>query len=318
MSQYLLKRLGLTIILLWLVATILFYFVHLLPGDPAMVVLGGGEQHQPTAEQLARVREQLGLEDPLMVQYSRYLGGLIRGDLGNSFVNQRPVTLDLRIRLTRSLQLIIPAMVLASLLGIFLGILAAGRRGKFSDFFFSGIALTGFSVPVFVSGNILVLIFAINLRVLPSAGYANLFEDPSRWLSYAILPIVSLSLAPLANVMRMTRTSMLEQFNQDYVRTVRAKGVSERVITYRHVLRNALLPVITLIGMQTGILFAGSVIVENVFNWPGLSTLLIRSIGSRDYPVIQGTVLLTSFLFILVNLVTDLSYAFINPKVRYK
>lgn len=317
MKRYLLQRVGLTLVLIWMVATILFLFVHLLPGDPADVILGSNDQHQPTPEQLATVRRQLGLDRPLHEQYLRYFGGLLRGDLGVSFLTGRPVALDLQLRFGRTLQLVVPAIVLSSVLGVVLGILAARARGRWTDAALSAVGLVGFSVPVFVIAQMLVLLLSIQLRWLPSSGFAEFSRDPARSLGYMVMPVIALALGPIATTMRMTRTTVVEQLLQDYVRTARAKGLSERVVLYRHVLKNALLPVVTVIGLQVGSMFAGSVLVEYIFNWPGLNSLLLRSIGGRDYPVIQGSVLLTSVIFILVNLVTDLSYALLNPRVRY-
>lgn len=317
MRNYLIRRAGLALLLLWLVATILFFFVHLLPGDPADVILGSSDQYQPTKEQLETARRELGLDRPIWEQYLTYLGKLVRGDLGVSFLNKRPVGADLSIRLVRTLQLVIPSMFLSSLLGIAMGVAAARLRGRVLDAGISTIALIGFSIPVFVIGNLMVLVLAIYLNWLPSSGFAELSANPMKWLSYAIMPIIALSLGPLASTMRMTRTTVIEQLSQDYVRTARSKGLPERVVVYKHVLKNALLPVVTVIGLQVGTMFAGSVLVEYVFNWPGLSSLLIRSIGTRDYPVIQGTVMLSSFIFVGVNLLTDLSYAFLNPRLRY-
>lgn len=317
MRNYLIRRAGLALLLLWLVATILFFFVHLLPGDPADVILGSSDQYQPTQEQLETARRELGLDRPIWEQYLTYLGKLVRGDLGVSFLNKRPVGADLSIRLVRTLQLVIPSMLLSSLLGIAMGVAAARLRGRVLDAGISTIALIGFSIPVFVIGNLMVLVLAIYLNWLPSSGFAELSANPMKWLSYAAMPIIALSLGPLASTMRMTRTTVIEQLSQDYVRTARSKGLPERVVVYKHVLKNALLPVVTVIGLQVGTMFAGSVLVEYVFNWPGLSSLLIRSIGTRDYPVIQGTVMLSSFIFVGVNLLTDLSYAFLNPRLRY-
>ncbi|HHY09940.1 MAG TPA: ABC transporter permease [Firmicutes bacterium] len=317
MLQYITRRLGMAVAQVWIVTTVVFFFVFLLPGDPADIILGSSEDYQPSKEQLERVRARLGLDQPVPVQYVKYLAGVVRGDLGSSFANQRPVLLDLGVRLPRSLQLIIPAAIISSILGIALGVCAAYFRGSWLDTGLSTISLVGFSLPVFVTGNIMVLIFAIHFKMVPSSGYADLFTDFSRWLRYAILPIASLSLAPTATIMRMTRASMVEQLGQDYVRTARSKGVRTPVVVFRHVLKNAMLPVVTVIGLQIGGMFVGSLLVEQVFNWPGLSSLLIHAIQHRDYPIIQGTILLSSFIFILINLLTDVSYSFLNPRLHY-
>lgn len=316
MTGFLVRRLLITVMLIWLVTTVVFMFVRLLPGDPAMAILGASESFQPTEAQLTTVRQRLGLDRTLPEQYASYLGGLVRGELGESLTSGRPVALDLRLRLGRTLQLMVPALLLSSLLGIAFGVLAARARGRLLDPVLSVVGLIGFSVPVFVIGNVMVLILAIQLEWLPSSGFVEFTQDPLRSLRYMVMPTIALALAPLAVTMRMTRTTVVEELGLDYVRTARAKGLRERVLTYRHVLKNAMLPILAVIGLQVGAAFSGSVIVEYVFNWPGVGRLLLQAIDSRDYPVIQGTVLLLSTLFILVNLVTDLSYAYMNPRLR--
>jgi peptide/nickel transport system permease protein len=315
-TAFLVRRLLITLVLIWFVTTVVFMFVRLLPGDPASAILGTSESFQPTEAQLTTVRQRLGLDRPLHEQYASYVGGLLRADLGESLTSGRAVTLDLRLRLGRTLQLMVPALLLSSLVGIALGVLAARARGRVLDPVLSVIGLVGFSVPVFVVGNVMVLILAIQLEWLPSSGFIELTQDPMRSVRYMVMPTIALALAPLAVTMRMTRTTVVEELGLDYVRTARAKGLMERVIVYRHVLKNAMLPILAVIGLQVGAAFSGSIIVEYVFNWPGIGRLLLQAIDSRDYPVIQGTVLLLSTLFVLVNLVTDLSYAYINPRLR--
>jgi peptide/nickel transport system permease protein len=315
-TGFLVRRLLITAVLIWVVTTVVFLFVRLLPGDPAMAILGAGESFQPTEAQLTTVRQRLGLDRPVHEQYASYLGGLVRGDLGDSLTSGRPVSLDLRLRLGRTLQLMVPALLLSSLVGIAIGVLAARARGRLLDPVLSLIGLVGFSVPVFVIGNVMVLILAIQLEWLPSSGFVEFTQDPLRSIRYMVMPTLALALAPLAVTMRMTRTTVVEELGLDYVRTARAKGLRERVLVYRHVLKNAMLPILAVIGLQVGAAFSGSVIVEYVFNWPGIGRLLLQAIDSRDYPVIQGTVLLLSTLFVIVNLVTDLSYAYMNPRLR--
>jgi peptide/nickel transport system permease protein len=310
------RRLLITLVLIWLVTTVVFMFVRLLPGDPASAILGTSESFQPTEAQLNTVRQRLGLDRPLHEQYVTYLTGLARGDLGQSLTSGRDVSLDLRLRLGRTLQLMVPALLLSSLLGIAIGVLAARARGRLLDPILSVIGLVGFSVPVFVVGNVMVLILAIELEWLPSSGYIDFTQDPMRSLRYMAMPTVALALAPLAVTMRMTRTTVVEELGLDYVRTARAKGLREGIVLNRHVLKNAMLPILAVIGLQVGAAFSGSVIVEYVFNWPGIGRLLLQAIDSRDYPVIQGTVLLLSTLFVLVNLITDISYAYVNPRLR--
>ena len=317
MLRYVLRRTGLSLVLLFVIATILFFSLHLLPGDPALLVLGG-DAAQPTPEQIAMVRAKLGLDQPLWLQYATWLERVMRGDLGRSLVDDRPVARDLANRLPRTLQLVIPATLLSTALGVPLGMYAARRRGRLADPLASSTALMGFSVPVFVVGMLLVALFSITLGWLPPAGYVPFGEDPLGFLRHLILPTLALSASPMAITMRMTRSSFLEQASLDYVRTARAKGLPEPAVAWRHVLRNALLPVVTVVGLQIGGMFAGAVLVEYIFSWPGLNTLLLNSISTRDYPIIQGVVLLAAALFVFVNLVTDLCYALINPRIRYE
>lgn len=316
MWRYLLRRTGLSLLLLFVVATFLFLSIHLLPGDPALLILGG-DSAQPTPEQIATVRARLGLDRPLLVQYVTWLGRVIRGDLGTSLLDDRSVARDLANRLPRTLQLIVPAMLLAVAMGVPLGVFAARRWGRLADPAASALALVGFSMPVFVIGMLLVAAFSLALGWLPPTGYVPFGENPREFLRHLILPVLALSAAPMATTMRMTRSSFLEQSSLEYVRTARAKGLTERSVARRHVLRNALMPVVTVVGLQVGSMFAGAVLVEYIFTWPGLNTLLLNSLSTRDYPVIQGVVLLAAVLFVGVNFITDLCYAAINPRIRY-
>lgn len=316
MRVYVMRRLGLTLLLLWMVSTMIFLMLHALPGDPAMAILGGGDS-SPSQEALDAVRAKLGLDKPLYIQYLTYFGRLLKGDLGISLANGRPVALDVGLRLPRTLQLIVPTIALSVLLGVPLGIVAARYRKSWVDPVVSSVALLGFSLPVFVVGTLLILIFSLQLKWLPPNGWVPPLEQPLEFLRRLIIPVAALTFSPLATTLRMTRTSMIEQLGQDYVRTARAKGLTERVVVYRHALRNSLLPVVTVIGLQFGNMFAGSVLAEYLFNWPGLNNMMFRAIGIRDYPVVQGVVLVSSFLFLLVNLITDISYAFLNPRIRY-
>jgi ABC-type dipeptide/oligopeptide/nickel transport system permease component len=317
MWKFLVRRLGASAALLLVVATILFFSIHLLPGDPVLLILGG-DAAQPTPEQIAVVRAKLGLDKPLWLQYVSWLQRVSRGDLGRSLVDDRPVARDLANRLPRTLQLVIPATLLSTAAGVALGMFAARRRGRLADPIASSTALLGFSMPVFVVGMLLVAVFSITLGWLPPTGYVPFGEDPAGFLRHLILPVLALSAAPMAITMRMTRSSFLEQSALDYVRTARAKGLPEPAVAWRHVLRNALLPVVTVVGLQIGGMFAGAVLVEYIFSWPGLNTLLLNSISTRDYPIVQGVVLLAAVLFVFVNLATDLCYALVNPRIRYE
>lgn len=317
MTRYLIRRLLSTIVLLFVIITFVFLMIHLLPGDPATAILGG-EDASPSPQALERVREELGLNKPIHEQYLSWFGRLMRLDLGESFVTNKTVAEDISNRLPRTLMITLPAVVLAIILGIPLGIIAAKSRRTALDPIISAFSLLGFSTPVFVSGLLLVLLFALKLGWLPSGGFVSPRDDFPTFLKSAILPIVTLSLGPMATTMRMTRSSVLEQLGLDYVRTARAKGLGEFTTLFRHVLRNSMLPVITVIGLQFGHMFAGSVIVEMVFFWPGVSMGLIQAIASRDYPTIQGVILLIATAFVLINLLTDLSFALFDPRIRYE
>jgi peptide/nickel transport system permease protein len=313
---YLLRRLVVAFALLWVVATVVFISVYLLPGDPAHAILGGMDAN-PTPEQLSAVREKLGLNRPIMARYVEWLAGLLRGDFGRSLITDRSVASDLAVRLGRTLQLIVPAIAIAVVVGVPAGVFAARRRRTVLDPLTSAAALLGFSVPVFVIGPLLVYVFSLWLRLLPSGGYVHPAEEPVGFLRYLVLPALALAAGPMATAMRMARSSVLEQMPLDYVRTARSKGLAEGELLGRHVLRNALLPVLTIVGLQVGAMFAGSVIVEVIFNWPGMNAFLLSAIGVRDYPVIQAVVLTASALFVMVNFLTDVGYAVLDPRIRY-
>ncbi|MDD4109842.1 MAG: ABC transporter permease [Eubacteriales bacterium] len=315
MKGFLVKRLLISIVLVWVVATLVFFSLHMLPGDPALIALGGSEAN-PDPEALAAMQKKLGLDRPILVQYTDWMGKAIRGDLGKSLLNDRPVGPDLQLRLGRTLQLIIPATILAILVGIPMGVFAATHRSSFLDPLLSSTALLGFSVPVFVLGLLFVWLFGLRLQILPASGYVAFKTDPIGFIKYLTLPAITLSFGMLATVMRMTRSCVLEQLGADYVRTARSKGLAYKIVLYKHALRNALLPVSTVVALQIGLMFGGSVLVESVYNWPGINSFLITSINLRDYPVVQGVLLLISMLFIGINLIADVTYGLLDPKVR--
>jgi peptide/nickel transport system permease protein len=313
---YILRRLVQTAILSFIIVTVVFAMIHLLPGDPATMILGG-EDAQPTQDDIDRVKTELGLDQPIYEQYVNWLADLARLDFGVSFRTNEPVASTVLVdRLPRSLMLGVPATLLAIIIGVPLGILGARMRRTMWDPIISAVALLGFSVPTFVVGTLLILLFAVNLGWLPAGGYIDPREDLTGFFRAAALPICSLSLGPLAIIMRMTRSSVLEELGLDYVRTARAKGLAEAPVILKHVLRNSMLPVITVMGLQFGGLFAGSVIIEFIFNWPGMGRLFLSAIGQRDYPVIQAVVLVVALSFVLINLLTDLSYALFDPRIR--
>lgn len=305
MTGYLIRRIVLVIPVLIGVSIASFMMSHLVPGDPVAVMLG----ERATAEDTARLREELGLNDPIWVQYGRYVSDAVRGDLGNSIRSGQPVLTEIRERFPSTMQLTLCAVVVAAIVGIALGVAAAVSGRGWIDAGIMAFALLGISMPAFWSGILLILFFGLRLGWLPIAG-----SGPKA----LILPTITLAAPAAAVLARMTRSTVLEVLGQDFVRSARAKGLRERVVVVRHVLRNALVPVITIIGLQFGGLLAGSVIVESVFSRPGLGRYTITAIESRDFPQIQGIVLVTAAVYVFVNLAVDLLYAVIDPRIRYR
>ncbi|EAC1133171.1 glutathione ABC transporter permease GsiC [Salmonella enterica subsp. enterica] len=306
MLNYVLKRLLGLIPTLLIVAVLVFLFVHLLPGDPARLIAGP----EADAQVIALVRQQLGLDQPLHVQFWRYITHVLQGDFGTSMVSRRPVSEEIASRFLPTLWLTITSMIWAVLFGMAIGIAAAVWRNCWPDRVGMTLAVTGISFPAFALGMLLMQIFSVDLGWLPTVGADS-------WQHY-ILPSLTLGAAVASVMARFTRSSFVDVLSEDYMRTARAKGVSETWVVLKHGLRNAMIPVVTMMGLQFGFLLGGSIVVEKVFNWPGLGRLLVDSVDMRDYPVIQAEVLLFSLEFILINLVVDILYAAINPAIRYK
>lgn len=332
MGRYLVKR-SLTLILVLLgVSLLVFGFVRLIPGDPAVVMLG----ERATPEGIERVRAQLGLDKPVHEQYLIFVANALRGDLGTSVLRQEPVTREIIRRFPATIELAFGAMIIATFLGVPLGILSAVKRDSWFDASSMIVALTGVSMPIFWLGLMLIFLFAVTLHWLPSGARldANTQYDPitnlvlldslmqanialfAQGLRHLVLPAIALGTIPMAIIARMTRSSMLEVLNQDYVRTARAKGLKERSVILRHALRNALLPVITIVGLQVGILLSGAILTETVFSWPGIGRWLVDAIYARDYPIVQGVTLTIAIIFVVINLIVDILYTFIDPRVR--
>ncbi|ATF66142.1 glutathione ABC transporter permease GsiC [Salmonella enterica] len=306
MLNYVLKRLLGLIPTLLIVAVLVFLFVHLLPGDPARLIAGP----EADAQVIALVRQQLGLDQPLHVQFWHYITHVLQGDFGTSMVSRRPVSEEIASRFLPTLWLTITSMIWAVLFGMAIGIAAAVWRNRWPDRVGMTLAVTGISFPAFALGMLLMQIFSVDLGWLPTVGADS-------WQHY-ILPSLTLGAAVASVMARFTRSSFVDVLSEDYMRTARAKGVSETWVVLKHGLRNAMIPVVTMMGLQFGFLLGGSIVVEKVFNWPGLGRLLVDSVDMRDYPVIQAEVLLFSLEFILINLVVDVLYAAINPVIRYK
>jgi len=338
MLKYIVKRCLLLVPTLLGVVTLVFFMIALAPGDPARVMLG----ERASAKQLAQLRSELGLDQPLMKQYWLYLKRVVRGDLGKSILTQKKITEELSDRLPATIELAITATIFASSLGIVMGVAAARKRNSWVDYSTMTAALVGVSMPVFWLALVLIMVFSVALNLLPTGGRMDvrLFFEPITdfylldgfiiWLKngtpeyfvsalkHIILPTIALGTIPLAIIARTTRSSMLEVLKQDYVKTARAAGIAEPKVVYHYALRNALLPVITVIGIQFGLLLSGAILTETVFAWPGIGKWIYHSIGARDFPAVQGGTLFISFFFVMINLVVDLLYSFINPKIRLK
>jgi peptide/nickel transport system permease protein len=305
MTTYIVRRLLTVIPTLLGVLLAVFLMVRLAPGDPAQLLAG----EFATPETLADIRQRFGLDQPWHVQLGLYAANVVRGDLGQSVRTRKPVTYELRQYFPNTLRLTLGAMLVALLIGIPAGIIAATRPGTIFDLLAMLGALIGVSMPVFWFGLMAILIFSVQLGWFPVAGTGTLW--------HLVLPAITLGTGTAAILARMTRSAMLEVLSQDYIRTARAKGLAGRVVVFKHALRNALIPVVTIIGLQFGGLLEGAVITETVFAWPGIGQLLVGSILARDYPVVQGAVLLIAVAFILINLIVDLLYGAIDPRIRY-
>jgi ABC-type dipeptide/oligopeptide/nickel transport system permease component len=304
-SRFILRRLLLSIPTLFGVLVVAFLLLYVAPGDPVESMVG----ERADSVTIARLRAQLRLDDPLYKRFGHYVGSVVRGDLGNSYITNRPIVQDIKERFPKTLQLAGAAMLLATVLGLTLGVQSARKPGGFADRFALGIAYLGISFPVYWVGLLLILLFAVTLRWLPPSGYGS--------LRFLVLPAITLGMRSIAFLARMTRSAMLEALSADFVRTARAKGLNETLVTMRHALRNALIPVITVLGLDFGAYLTGSILTETIFSWPGIGRYVVNAISRRDLPAIQGAVLFLSTVFVLVNLLTDLAYAKADPRVRY-
>jgi len=300
----LLLRLGYTLPVLWLVVSVVFLLIHIVPGDPVEQMLGEGAR----TEDIAALRHLYGLDQPLGTQYIRYWRGVLHGNLGRSIRLNDSVTHLVLTRYPFTVELTAAALVIAILLAVPLGITAALHRGRPRDHAISVVSLLGLSFPAFALGPILMLLVSIRLGWLPVSGAGD--------LAHLVLPAVTMGSALAAILTRMVRTSMLEELGQDYIRTARAKGLPERTVVYKHALRNALIPVLTLIGLQFGALLAGAIVTETIFSWPGIGRLTVSAISNRDYPLLQGCILAIGLTYVLVNLATDILYVVVNPRIR--
>lgn len=302
--RYIATRLLYVLPVIFLVVSLVFFLIHLVPGDPVQQMLG----ERARAADVERMRQELGLDRPLLTQYGRYLSRLVRGDLGRSLRFNAPVAEIILDRYPATIELTLAALVVALLISIPAGVQAAVHRGRFSDRALGFLSLLGLSFPNFALGPVLILVFSVELGWLPVSGSGSLLN--------LVLPAVTLGAALAAILTRMVRTSVLEELGQDYVRTARAKGLAERRVRYKHVLRNSLIPVVTVVGLQLGALLSGAMVTETIFSWPGIGRLTLQAINSRDYPLVQGCFLTISVTYILVNLLTDLFYSVVDPRIR--
>jgi ABC-type dipeptide/oligopeptide/nickel transport system permease component len=304
MTRRVLVRLGVALPAIWLILTMVFMLVHIVPGDPVQQMLG----EDARAEDLNNLRHALGLDQPVHTQYFHYMSGLVRGDWGKSFHFQSSVLALVLHRYPATLELALVAMLVCAAIAIPAGVSAARNRGRTSDHAIGVLTLLGLSVPNFALGPMLILLFSITIGWLPVSGRGG--------ISHLILPAATLGAALAAILTRMVRGSMIEELGSDYVRTARAKGLSERAVLYRHAFPNALVPIITIIGLQFGTLLAGTIVTESIFSWPGIGRLTVQAIQSRDYPLLQGCILVIALSYVIVNLLTDVVYSLIDPRIR--
>ena len=316
MARFILKRIGLGIVLLWLVVTVVFLALHAVPGDPAAVLLASEGSGGVTPEALERVRQELGLDKPIHIQYRDYLLGLLQGDLGSSFRStDTPVLSYIGDRLPNTVELVLAAALIAVVVGVPVGALAA-RKGGLLDTIISALTTLGISLPVYVIGTFFVLIFALRLGWFPAGGFTAIGDDAGRHFHRLVLPAIALSLGITSVVARMTRSAVLETVAQDWVRTAKAEGLGRGRVFRRHVVRNSLNPVVTTLGLEIGSLLGSTVLVERVFTWPGMGSLLVDGVSARDYPIVQGVVIVIAALFILINLIVDILYGVLDPRAR--
>ncbi|MEK4711808.1 MULTISPECIES: glutathione ABC transporter permease GsiC [Sporosarcina] len=306
MFRFIIKRLLEIIPILLIVSILIFLFVHMIPGDPARLVAG----EDATLADVEMVRKELGLDKPIVEQYVTYMKNLFKGDMGNSLKTNRPVSDEIGERFMPTFWLTVWSMVWAVIVGLVIGVISATKRNKWQDYLGMFGAVSGLSLPSFWLGLMLIQLFAVTLGWLPTGGMES-------WKSY-ILPAFTLGTGVAAVVARFTRSSLMDVLKEDYIRTGRSKGLSERNVTWGHGLRNAMIPVVTMTGLQFGFLLGGSVVIETVFSWPGLGKLLIDSVAYRDYPVIQAEMMIFALEFIVINLIVDLLYGILNPQIRYE
>jgi len=316
MRTYIARRVLHGLLVLWLVSLLIFSLVRILPGDAVIMQLD--QAAAPTPETLMRARQELGLERPFLAQYRTWIAGAVHGDLGRSLITRRPVTQELLKRINLTSHLAVMSVIVAMLIALPIGVLSAVKQDTTSDYVGRFFAILGLSLPDFWLATVVITFLAIWVQWIPPIGFAPLWEDPARCLSQLLIPALIIGARLAAVSMRMTRSSLLEVLRQDYIRTARAKGTRERAVIVRHALKNAFIPVVTVIGQQFSVLLGGTVIVEFIFLQPGVGSLMLDAVLLRDYTVIQGAVLFFATVIVVTNLLVDLSYAWLDPRIRYR
>lgn len=313
MIGYLGRRVLAMVPLLIIISFVVFSLVLLLPGDPARAIAGGTNADEATVQ---AVREKLYLDEPFVQQYARWAGGALTGDLGESWFEQRSVASEIRARFPVTLSMVIGGVVVALLIGVPLGLIAGTRPGSLADRFVTGITSFGVAMPDFWLAIILVSVFAVNHNWLPSSGYVPLWDDPYEWARHLVMPWLAIGIGGSATIARQLRGALADELESDYARTARAKGLSPNAVTLKHALKNAAMPAVTVLGIQIAYALGGTVIMEQIFGIPGMGSYALQALGNRDVPVIQGVVMLTAVIFLVMNLLVDVVYAYLNPKVR--
>jgi peptide/nickel transport system permease protein len=317
MTTYVIRRLLLAVVVLVLVSFLVFFAMRLLPGDPILLIVTQSESQSFNEEQIIALKHEFGLDKPMPVQYFKWLGGVVRGDLGVSILNHAPVAGEILRRIPITLHIGLTAFVLGIFIGIPAGVICAIRRGTWIDTVVTLLANMGITLPGFWLGVMMIYLFGLKLGWLPVMGYTSPFEDFVMSLKQIIMPVIVLAVYPIAGTTRQTRSSMLEVLRQDYVRTAMSKGLRERIIIFRHVLKNGLIPVVTMSGMGLSLIIGGAVIIETVFNIPGMGRLAVTSVFNQDYPYVQGIILIVAASILLINLLVDLTYGWLDPRIRY-
>jgi len=313
MTGYIVRRLLTSIIVLFMVTLLVFGALHIIPGDPTTLMLG----MEATEEARRALRHQLGLDLPVHIQYLTWLGKVLRGDLGQSLALKDDISKLLVQRLPTTIPLAVLTMLIAVVIALPAGVLSALKRSSKTDWLISMFAFAGLSLPNFWVGVLLILVFSLYLRVLPPGGYVSIMDDPAEGIRRLLMPAVALGAALAASLTRMTRSSMLEVMGQDYIKTARAKGLAERTVIVAHALRNALIPTVTVLGLQIGQLLGGALIIEEIFSLPGVGRLTIHAVYDRDFPLVQGAVLFIAMVFSMVNLLVDILYVYLDPRIHY-